>query len=303
MTFSLAKQLPRFDALQTLKVVFFPVLAAVLSYPASAHAAESSLAIINAGVSSSEDAPFAPLTYNFLPGDYVYFTFQIAGFTVHQENRGETRKISLHYELIPQDEKGRALTAATEADIESELSPEDKNWVPKRRAAFLLPSFVAAGTFHIHATIRDAFGKTEASQDFPFSIGGVHLEPASSIAVSDFRFLRSENDTESLDVPAYQPGDTVYVRFKIFGFRIGPDNRYRVAYSVSVLDPRGKPFIQEPQAANFDSTSFYPAQFVPGEVDLNIGKTSLRGGYTILLTVKDLLANQQYETKRPFSVE
>jgi hypothetical protein len=48
----------------------------------SPKSAESPLQILAAGVESSEDAPFVSSDFHFLPGDYLYFQFQIAGFAV-----------------------------------------------------------------------------------------------------------------------------------------------------------------------------------------------------------------------------
>ncbi len=280
-------------------------LLAVFVFPVEALQSEASsgLAVINAGVSSSEDAPFVSSSYRFLPGDNLYFTFEIAGFLIRAEQRGEVRKISLHYEIVPQDEENRALTPSSPGDIETELSPEDKNWVPKRRASFLIPSFVAAGSFHIHVLVRDLYAKTDAVRDYPFQIGGTEVKKAPAVTIQSFRFERGENDTEPLSVPAYSPGDTVYARFEITGYRLGPDNDYHVAYGITVFGPDGKPFIKEPKAADLESKSFYPAQFVPGNMELRVGKNSAHGEYVVVLTVRDLLANQQYETKQAFSIE
>ncbi|MDQ2711661.1 MAG: hypothetical protein M3Y24_05390 [Acidobacteriota bacterium] len=261
------------------------------------------LAVINAGVSSSEDAPFVSSSYRFLPGDNVYFTFEIAGFLIRAEQRGEVRKISLHYEIEPQDETNRPLAPSSPGDIETELSPEDKNWVPKRRVSFMIPSFVAAGSFHIHVLVKDLYGKAETARDYPFHIGGIEVKKPPAVTIQNFRFERGENDTEPLSVPAYSPGDTVYARFEITGYRLGPDNNHRVAYGVTVFGPNGKPFIKEPKAADLESKSFYPAQFVPGNVELTVGKNSAHGEYVVVVTVRDLLANQQYETKQAFSIE
>ena len=48
----------------------------------AAHAADShdALTIVEAGVQSSEDAPFVSPNYEFQAGGYLYFEFQVAGF-------------------------------------------------------------------------------------------------------------------------------------------------------------------------------------------------------------------------------
>ncbi len=302
---SLYQKLCPFDAPLSRRVALSRIVAfpALFSAAARARAGENALAVINGGISSAEDGPFVSSEYQFLPGDYLFFTFEIAGFAIHSENAGETRKISLHYDVTVRDHEGRALAAPVSDGIQADLSPEDKNWVPKRRGSFLLPSFTAAGDFQVQITATDLFGKTETTRQFPFLIGGTRIQPSPTVKVENFRFLRGENDNEPLEVPAYSPGDTVYARFEIVGFRNGPENQHHVGYGVTVLDPRGKPLIQNPVAANLEEGSFYPAQFIPGNVALKIGKGNPLGGYVVLITVKDLLAGQQFEVKQAFSIE
>ena len=281
----------------------FTILIALIPSASSCSAADSPLAVISAGVSSAEDSPFVSPEYRFLPGDYLYFTFEIAGFSVRSENEGEIRKISLTYEISAEDRERHALAPPVSGEIKTELNPEDKNWVPKKGTSFLLPSFIAAGPFQIRVAVKDLVGKTETSREIPFLVGGTNLQAVNSITVENFRFLRGENDTDALSVPAYSPGDTVYARFEIAGFRNGSGNDHHVAYGVTVFGPDGKPFIKDPQAADLEDRSFYPAQFIPGNLALKMGKNNTHGEYIVVLTVRDLLADQQYETKKVFSIE
>lgn len=266
-------------------------------------AAGSSLAIIDAGVQQSEDAPFVPPDYRFLPGDFVYFTFQVAGFSIKSNDANEVRRIALAYEVTPEDLNGLALTQPNSGTVQVELNPEDKNWMPKRRASFLLPSFLAAGEFRIHVAVKDLFANSEASKDFLFRIGGVKVQPSNTITVQDFHFLRQENDRQPLEVPAYRPGDAIYAIFEMVGYKIGPENQYHVAYGLTVLRPDGKPFLDQPKAADFQKSSFYPAQFVPGNFSVTTSADTSRGEYIIILTVRDLIGNQTYQTKQAFSIE
>lgn len=284
-------------------VSVLPILILFTALPKLCLSAESSLTIIAAGVQSSEDAPNAPADYPFLPGDFVYFTFQISGFDVQSSQQGQVRTISLTYQITPEDTHGAALAPPTSGAILTELSPEDKNWLPKRRASFLIPSFVAAGEFKIHVSVEDLIGKTSASDDVPFRIGGTQIQPAGSITVQNFHFFRNQNDREPLQIPAYSPGDPVYARFDMTGFKIDAQNRYHLAYGLSVVRPDGKPFIEQPNAAELQAGSFYPAQYVPGILDLKTSTDVPRGEYVITLTVRDLMANSSYDIKKAFSVE
>lgn len=266
-------------------------------------AADSNLAIVQAGAQESEDAPFVPADYLFLPGDYLYFTFQIAGFSIQSFNRDEVHKISLTYQVTPEDANGIPLTQSVSDSIQAELSSEDKNWTPKRRASFLLPSYVASGDFRVHVVIKDLFGKTEVSKNFPFHVGGVRIEPFDSVNVQHFQFLRRENDRDGLDIPAYSPGDTVFARFDMAGFKLSGENTYALEYGLSVIQPNGKIFLDAPQAAELKSNSFYPAQYLPGVIRINTPPNSAKGDYVLTLTVRDLIVNTKYETKKSFSIE
>ena len=278
-------------------------LISFLLFPTAGWAGENQLAVVDAGVQASEDAPFVTADYHFLPGDYLYFTFQVAGFTVKSEQRDEVHRIALSYEIGPQDSTGKALTLAAEDRILTDLSPEDKNWLPKRRVSFLIPSFLGAGEYRVHVAVKDIFGKGEASADFPFRVGGARIEPSSVLTVENFHFLRGENDQEPLKVAAYSPGDTIYARFDMVGYKLGPNNGYRLSYGLTVLRPNGKLFFQEPKAAELQSDSFYPAQFLPGTIDLTTTPDTPHGEYMIVLTVRDLIGNQSYESRQAFSVE
>lgn len=293
----------KFDVRPDALVAFATFCATLVAVSTFARASQNSLAVLDAGIQQSEDSPYVAPDYRFMPGDFVYFTFEISGFGIATDAATQTRKLALTYELIPQDANGTPLIPPVKGAIDEELHPEDKNWLPKRRASFLLPSFIAAGDYRVHVDVHDTVSKTETSADVPFHIGGVEIKPSPAITVQNFRFLRRETDQQALEVPAYSPGDTVYVRFDMSGYKFGPDNQYRLAYGLTVLGPDGKPFLQQPNAAELQSNSFYPAQFVPGNLDITTNKDSATGEYVLILTVRDLLSNQSSETKHVFSVE
>jgi hypothetical protein len=264
---------------------------------------EKSLAVIDAGVERSEDSPYVPKDFQFLPGEYVYFKFHIAGFATKLNEKTEVKSLQLQYEVTAQDARGIALTEPLNGSIEADLSKEDKNWIPKRRASFLLPSFVAAGQFNIHVAVKDLVGKTETVRDVPFQIGGVHVGDAASIQAERLEFFRHQDDPGALDLPAYTPGDTIWARFQMIGFKYEAANKYRLSYGLKVLRPDGKVFLDAPEAAQISSDSFYPAPYVPGDLQITTPKDSPRGTYQLMLTVRDLVANQSFNLKRTFTIE
>ncbi len=264
---------------------------------------EPALAILNGGVQTSEDAPFVSTDYQFLPGDFVYVTFQVGGFSVKADEEKDARSISLTYSISVADSHETPLAKPVSGEIKTDLSSEDKNWTPKRRASFLLPSFVASGDFHVHLVVKDLIAKSEAMKEIPFRIGGLRLQPAGTITIQNLRFSREENGEHSLDVVAYRPGDTVYIAFDMAGFQLGVGNKYHVAYGVKVLRPDAKPFLDQANAAQMESASFYPAQFVPGTLGIATSGSSLKGEYVVIITARDLLANQTSSVRQAFRLE
>jgi hypothetical protein len=266
--------------------------------------ADETLAVIGAGVQSSEDAPFVQPDYRFQPGEFVYTTFQIAGFQVEGNASDEKpRKVSMTYTVTAEDANGVALCPPVTDKIQEELNAEDKNWTPKRRASFLIPSFVAAGEFRIHITVRDLISKGETSKLVPFRIGGVTIANPGSLNVQNFHFFRRENDREPVEVPAYSAGDSVFARFIITGFKVDEKNGYHVSYQLLVTRPDGKPYLDRPDAADLAAQSYYPAQYLPGEFALTTSRDSQKGAYIILLRVRDKVANTSKEIRFPFTIE
>ncbi len=281
----------------------FTIVSLCFFFPSINNAAESSLAIVQAGVQQAEDAPFVPSDYQFLPGDYIYFTFEVSGFGIKTSPDTMSRQISLSYEITPEDMRGKPLATPNSGAVAVELAPEDKNWTPKRRASFLLPSVMAAGEFRMHIVVKDLIAKTEVDRDITFRVGGTAIQPSGSLTVEKFQFFRREGDSKPLELPAYSRGDSVYIRFDLVGFKVGPHNRYHLTYGLTVLSPDGKVFLDQPKAAEIADSTFYPAQFVPADFQVTTSAKSELGPYTILLKVHDLVANQVYDTKQAFTIE
>ena len=280
------------------------LLAVLCSAVFAAQTPESPLVITNAGVQRSEDAPFISPSYRFLPGEFVHFTFQVAGFKATTATEKQARKIGLTYTVTAEDGRGVPLAPPSADAVNVELNPEDKDWSPKRRVFFHLPSFIAAGTYHVHIEIKDIIANTETARDFSFKIGGAVVVPTDSVAIQSFQFFRGENDREPVEVAAYQPGDPIYTRFRITGFKKeGEDNHYSISYSVTVLRPDGKPFLRDAPDAVLESKSFYPAPYVPGEFGLTTSKDTAKGQYRINVTVRDRIAGTQSDFQTSFSIE
>lgn len=279
------------------------VLALLCSSLARTESPGGTLAVTNTVVQRSEDGnPITP-SFKFLPGEFVYFTFQIAGFAKTAATETQPGKLALSYNIALLDEADKALAPAVEDKVNVELNAEDKDWTPKRRASFQLPSFVASGTYRVHVTVTDEIGKGQTTADVPFQIGGTAVPPSAPLGVQNFGFFRGANDREPLEVAAYQAGDNIFARFQIVGFKKGDENRYQLTYKVAVLRPDGKPFLRDSPDVELDGKSFYPAPYLPAEIDLTTGKDSAKGQYRLVVTVHDRVSQATATYPAVFTIE
>lgn len=260
------------------------------------------LEIVGAAISSGEDEPSAPESFQFMPGEFVYFVFQLAGYQTEKKGE-ESGQVRLAYQVELVDSAGTRLTAPERGVIEDETSPKDKDWLPKRRVSFQLPPFLAAGRFTLRVTVNDNLSKASATKDFPFQVGGHALAPSQGLAVQRFIFYRTDQEVDPLDAASYRAGDTVWARFDITGFKTGSNNRYQLEYGVAALKPDGSILFKQEKAAKLTAESFYPAQFVPGILSLTTTSVLMHAEYTIVLTVHDLVGKQATESRHTFRVE
>lgn len=280
---------------------------------------EVPLEILGAGISNAEDEPFVASSYRFMPGEFVYFVFQVSGYQLEQkpaeqetgkgkeapgkEKEEGVGQLHISYETELLDGSGVRLTPPEAGVIEDETSAKDKDWLPKRRISFQLPSLLAAGTFTLRITVKDHISNATARRDFPFHTGGHQLTPGAALALQRFTFYRTDQDLEPLEVASYRAGDTVWARFDMTGFKLGPGNRYELEYDVAALKPDGKVLFKQEKAAQLSAESFYPPQFVPGALSLTTTRELIHTEYTIVVTVRDLVGKQVVESRQKFRIE
>lgn len=267
----------------------------------TAAAADDKVAIVKPELHEMEDGPPVPTDFHFHPGDVVFFSFQIAGYKKSGEE--PDTKIDVGYEMDVRDSSGVLLDPPDVASVGTKVSQEDKNWLPKVRYQFVVPPLADSGEYKITFKIWDRFGKTETTGEMPFHVEGHYVEPSSVLVIRNFRFLRSENDQTPLAIAAYRPGDTVWAKFDITGYKLGPNNQRDVEYGVAVARSDGTISYSEKNAAQEQGHSFYPQRYTPGTFSLHVPTDIAKGAYTMIVTAKDNLSQQSVEIKQRFTVE
>lgn len=255
-------------------------------------------AIVRAAFSQTEDGPAAARDEQFVPGETIFFRCQVEGY-----QKSETDEIHLSYVVEAKDARGVPLQLSETGVINSTLSAEDKDWSPKIRYTVIVPPLAGSGEYQVLVKVKDELAKVSLDARATFSVRGRDVAPSETLIVRNFRFQRSEDDDKPLQVAAYRPGDAVWARFDMTGYKIGEKNQMDIEYGLSVLRSDGSAAYSQPQAATARDAPFYPQLYQPGELSLNLAKDQKKGEYTIVLKIKDNLGNQSYETREKFSVE
>jgi hypothetical protein len=248
-----------------------------------------------------EDGPQLPLSYEFLPGETAYFSCRLAAFET--EKGEETQRVKLSWRMEVSDPLGVLLQKPDAGRIEDKLLAEDKDWAPKFLATFVVPPFAPPGDYRVSVKARDELAGADAAADLVFHVRGHAIETSETLAIRNFLFLRTEDDAFGMRNAVYRPGDMLWARFDVTGYKFADNNRFSVTYGLAVEGAEGKQLFAQADAGAESRESFYPQRYVPGTLSLSLDKNVSPATYTLVVTVKDTLGNQTAEVRQPFKVE
>jgi hypothetical protein len=273
------------------------VVPVLLSF-ALAAAAAPALEIVKPVISQMEGGAPEPPGFEHRPGETLFFTCRIANF-----GRTPEMRIHLAYSVQAFDPQGVPLAELYKNEISDELSPQDKEWMPKIETSLAIPPLLPSGTYKIVVKAEDLIAKTNAELSVPFQVRGREVPAADALAVRNFHFFRGEEATAPMEKAVYRSGDGLWARFDIVGFRYGqPNNKIDVSYRISILGAEGKVLWSQPEAASERSESFYPKRYVPASLGLSLQGTK-PGEYTMAVSVEDAVGKQTAEARQTFVVE
>ncbi|HUS07911.1 MAG TPA: hypothetical protein VMZ52_16530 [Bryobacteraceae bacterium] len=257
------------------------------------------LAVSNWTLQDYEDGPPVAKNHVFHAGKTVYVSFQIAGYGKTEEDR-----IYLTYQIRALSPSQELVAPPTTGEIQADLAPEDKRWLPKVRYQVQIPPIPEPGAYRIELQVNDKISGTKVLHTDEFKVVGRPLTRLDSLAILNFRFLRSENASDPLpQPPAVHRGDTIWARFDIAGFKLGPKNRYDVRYGVALRNEEGKVLFSDPAAAGEKDESFYPKIYIPGVISLRLDRTLRPGKYVVVISAADAIGEQNAESEFPFTIK
>lgn len=278
------------------------ILPLTLLLTAGALVAQPKLAFERLALHQYEDGPLLASSYEFLPGETIWFSARVAGF--ESQPAGDNRNVKLSWQVGIVDPAGIPVEAPRTGRLDESLRTQDKDWVPKFIVSFLLPSFIPGGNYHIPVTVKDELAGSEISRSLEFHVRAESVEPSESFVIRNFRFLRNETDTEALRQPVvYRPGAMLWAKFEMAGYKFEANHKFSVEYGLAVLNADGKELFAQPQAAAESKESFYPQLRVPGALSLHLDPNVPAATYTLVLTVRDKIGGQTAEQRETFRVE
>jgi len=248
-----------------------------------------------------EDGPILSTEYQFVPGETAYFSCIITGYQILKKDENQSAKLS--WQIRTLDPSAIPIDKDQAGVIEGRILPQDKDWKPKFLASFIVPGFTPSGVYHVKISVKDEVAGAEVASDLPFRVRGRSVEPSETLITRDFVFVRAEDDQVPMHPAVYHPGDMLWARFDITGYKFDENNRFSVEYGLAILNAAGAQVFAQPDAAKESKESFYPQRFVPGVLSLSLDPNVPKASYTLVVTVQDKIGNQTWEIKQPFQVE
>jgi len=248
-----------------------------------------------------EDGPELAPTYVFVPGETAHFSGYVAGFQILKKDEEQSARISWKVRVV--DPAGVPIEKEQSGIVEDRVLPQDKNWQPKFLTTFMVPAFAASGTFRIVVNVKDEVSGAETASEFPFAVHGKTVEPSDKLTTRNFQFLKSENDRSALREAIYHPGETLWAKFDITGYKFVTGNHYEVVYGLAIQKPTGEQLFAQPDAATETNQSFYPQRFVPAALSLSLDQNVPKGSFVLVVTVRDKVGDQTTEIKQPFEIQ
>ena len=293
---SLTFRLPSIPERRLRKLI--PLLVFLASSSLSGAPPPSAPKIVNAAPHETEDGPPLARGSQFQSSETVFYSFQVSSYA-----ESPLKQVRLSYKIEAFDPQGVPIVEPIESVFDATLHDEDKRWMPKLRAPLAIPSVAPSGTYKIVTRVTDDISHLTTTAETTFEVAGHDVPASPDLIIRNLTFHRTDEDSHPLPVPAYRPGDTVFARFDIAGFRYAAANTIHVFYDVAVLNPAAKQIYTQPHAAEDRSFSFYPKPYVPGQMSLQLQKNMRPGEYTVVLTAHDEVGHQIAELRRPFAVE
>jgi len=253
---------------------------------------------INRGVIQQfEDGPPVLKPDTVTAGETIHFSFNLQGFARKDD------RVAVSYTAQAFDPSGVALIAPLTGKNQTTLGPKDKDWQPKLRGSFVLPSLLLPGEYKVHIQVKDEISGAPATLDLPFLVSGPSISPSPALEIQNLNFYANDQAEKPLSVSAYRSGEEIQSRFTITGYKHKDDGSIHVAYGIKLTDSSGNMLFENPEAAVDGSAEFYPKPYIPAQLAFTLKPGTAKGEYTLEVTARDSIGSQQASAKGRFRLD
>lgn len=241
----------------------------------------------------SKEGPLRPAG-PYRPGDQVYASYELQG-----ASRGPQNQINLAFTITLLDPSGATVETLTTGlnQAVDPSSPIQGNF------QFPLKPYYPAGAYKVAIKVHDGVSNRDA-EFFPgFTLEAPAVAPASQLEVRDFQFAAAQ-DGPALTPAVFQPGQTVYYRFSLFGLQFSQD-KCNLHIAFKLLGPNGDTLLDRPDwDTTEDSFPYHPASFnIPYQGHISLPSDAAKGSYTQQYVVNDKVAGKTFPYEAKFEVK
>ncbi|MBI2818038.1 MAG: hypothetical protein HYX72_13980 [Acidobacteria bacterium] len=227
------------------------------------------------------------------PGEEVALDFRIDGFgreeAVNKEGLREQR-IHLTYQVELHDPQGYLVEPAKSGEIITTLTPQDAEWRPKINWSAKVPPAAPGGNYAVLIHVSDLIAKRETDKTVSFRVLGQGVSASDALRISEVEYSNSERGPWNPE-RYFAPSETIWVRYRITGFRVSPEKQVWVEQDWAVLDESGNEIVSQPNAAVTNEASYYPPRFVSTNFTLAL-KNPKPGKYTLRIVAHDRISGE-----------
>lgn len=231
----------------------------------------------------------------FEPGKEAFLQFRLGPVASNKQGHVDTQ-----VNFVVKDSQGRPLLEPVLLELK-EPFPGGGNGRGELPINFKLrlPAYVEGGDYIIEVVAIDRLGKQEIQDKIPFQVKGPKIPKGASLGVQDYRF-RGEEGVKA--EPDYRPGETVYSKFNVLGFKLGEKNDVKLRLSLLVLDQKGQILLDRPNLLSIAEGFFYPPSYFPVNTRVNLAPGASAGNYTLNYSLHDEVAGTQMKFEKEFRV-
>lgn len=253
------------------------------------------LELVNLDLLDSRDGYAIPADSEFLPGERIHIYGQIKGYQV-----GDADRVRLRYRATALDPDGNRFYTPVSGGYDTELAPQDKDWMPIVRYSPRIPDHAGGGTYVVRFTVHDLLADQTAEAEVPILVDAERVERAEELLVRNFAFSRSEHG-DPLRAPEFRAGEQVWASFYITGYETRENNTFDVTSDAWVLDSDGEELFAF-KSSEEEGRPFYPRLWLPASLHLNLDDTIPPGQYTVVLRLHDRVAGAESTQRYGFRI-